>query len=386
MKINVITTLLLLAMCFFTSHGKTISGGPDAGIDYVYTHSWATKTSLPSARSDFTATTVQDKIVLTGGCVSKQTYQDWGGYGCTAIDATTLIYDPIKDTFTAAPDMPRNRYRHSAVAIDEKLYVMGGTNLDYPEPTLKPVDVFDMKENKWSTLSNVPLNGAMTDGSAFTIKKKIYFVGGYETTQYNATNQMWMLDTEKLSDGWKSVKSLNTNRGDHCSVVIDEIAYVFGGFNHHDQWAKPLDSLEAYDSEIDQWSSLASLPTARGDKAGAALHGRFQVIGGETKDSKGVSVPLSDVEVYNPILKKWTEEGSIPSERFRFSAAPHGDSVYIFGGQGYLVGTYGDAASYYPTLKTVEAFQESKIVSAASALSYRFVMILAVILCWFNLI
>ena len=67
MKINVITTLLLLAMCFFTSHGKTISGGPDAGIDYVYTHSWATKTSLPSARSDFTATTVQDKIVLTGG-------------------------------------------------------------------------------------------------------------------------------------------------------------------------------------------------------------------------------------------------------------------------------------------------------------------------------
>ena len=69
-----------------------------------------------------------------------------------------------------------------------------------------------------------------------------------------------MLDTEKLSDGWKSVKSLNTNRGDHCSVVIDEIAYVFGGFNHHDQWAKPLDSLEAYDSEIDQWSSLASLP------------------------------------------------------------------------------------------------------------------------------
>ena len=131
---------------------------------------------------------------------------------------------------------------------------------------------------------------------------------------------------------------------------------------------------------------MASLPTARGDKAGAALHGRFQVIGGETKDSKGVSVPLSDVEVYNPILKKWTEEGSIPSERFRFSAAPHGDSVYIFGGQGYLVGTYGDAASYYPTLKTVEAFQESKIVSAASALSYRFVMILAVILCWFNLI
>lgn len=373
MKTNVIiATTCLLSILFVPARSKGISGGSDAGIDYVYTHSWITKSSLPSPRSDFTATTVNDKIILTGGCIGRQTYQSWGGYGCNAVDKKTIIYHPKTDSFTTAPDMPRARYRHSAVAVGEKVYVMGGTNLDYPEPTLKPLDVFDTSKNKWITLTNVPLNGSKVDGSAFAIAKKIYFVGGYETSQYNATNKAWVLDTEKLSDGWKPATSLKTNRGDHCSVTIDGSAYVFGGFNHHDQWSKPLNSLEKYDSKTNKWISLSNVPTARGDKAGAVLNGRFQVIGGETKDSKGVSVPLSDVEVYNPILKKWTQEGDIPSKRFRFAASPHGDSVYIFGGQGYIVGVYGDAGSYYPTLDTVEAFHETKSVSAGATSTYQY--------------
>ena len=40
----------------------------------------------------------------------------------------------------------------------------------------------------------------------------------------------------------------------------------------------------------------------------------------------------------HPSEDTWYPGGSIPSQRFRFVAAAHGDSIYIFGGQGALMG------------------------------------------------
>jgi hypothetical protein len=119
--------------------------------------------------------------------------------------------------------------------------------------------------------------------------------------------------------------------------------------------------LESYSPVDDKWTTLKSMPTARGDKAGAVLHNRFHVIGGETKNKDGHSVPIRDVEVYDPVEKTWQDEGSIPSERFRFMAAGFGDVIYIFGGQQFLVGEYGKSGSYYPVSDQVEAFIEKKL-------------------------
>ena len=99
----------------------------------------------------------------------------------------------------------------------------------------------------------------------------------------------------------------------------------------------------------------------RGDKAGAVLHNRFHVIGGETKDSQGNAVPVKDVEVYDPVTNTWQDEGDIPSERFRFMAASHKNKIFIFGGQKFLVGKAKQVGSYYPLSDAVEAFVEQEM-------------------------
>ena len=114
--------------------------------------------------------------------------------------------------------------------------------------------------------------------------------------------------------------------------------YVFGGFTHENYFAMPVGHLESYDAELDKWTSLPSMKTVRGDKAGAVLHDRFHVIGGETKDTQGNSVPIKDVEVFDPSDGSWQAEGDIPTERFRFMAASVDDTIYIFGGQGIPLG------------------------------------------------
>merc|ERR1712107_376028 len=83
----------------------------------------------------------------------------------------------------------------------------------------------------------------------------------------------------------------------------------------------------------------------------------------------GHSVPLTDVEAYDPDGNSWYQGGAIPSHRFRFVAAAHGNSIFIFGGQGYLVGTYAAAGSKYPVLGTVEEYWETVVVAEVNAAS-----------------
>jgi hypothetical protein len=329
---------------------------------YKFTYSWKTESTLLVPRSDASATPTQTSIIIAGGCIGKQSYQDWGGYGCDTITDKVSVFNPLDGKCTATASMPRARYRHTAVNVANKIYLLGGTNLDYPEPVLAEIDVFDIKISKWSTLpTNLNLPFATTDPASFVIDSKIYFTGGYETTNYTAFSKTWCLDVNNIDAGWKSVAAAPTERGDAVGVTINGAGYVFGGFTHYNEFSEPVGTLESYSPVDNKWTTLKAMPTARGDKAGAVLHDRFHVIGGETKDKKGNSVPISDVEVYDPVEKTWQDEGKIPSERFRFMAAALDNVIYIFGGQKFLIGTPGASDSYYPVSDQIEAFVEKRI-------------------------
>ena len=375
-------TCVLAAAVTFANADKHVAASTKSS-NYSFTYSWATNAKMLRPRSDMSATPLNTgRILIAGGCDGKQIKTDWG-YGCNRITNTASLFNTFSNTFEATATMPRARYRHTSVHVDGKAYMLGGTNLDYPEPVLAEIDVFDSKTSTWSTLpatSNLPF--ATTDPASFVIDKKIYYTGGYETTNYTAFANTWVLDTRALSKGWKAVADAPSPRGDAVGVTINDQGYVFGGFTHYNGFSRPVGTLESYDPTTNAWTSLKSMPTARGDKAGAALHGRFHVIGGETKDVTGHSVPISDVEVYDPIEKTWQDEGVIPSKRFRFSAAAVENVIYIFGGQKFLVGKANDKDSYYPVADTVEAFTEQRVgitkVDAGAAASLQTVHNMAV--------
>ena len=355
--------VLLVLVCGIVA--ATAATASTVSKNYKYTYSWQTHSRMLTPRSDGTATSTGDNIIIAGGCVGKQVKTDWG-YGCNEITDTVSSFNPTTTKFTALANMPRKRYRHTSVFVKDNIYVLGGTNLDYPEPVLAEIDVFDVKLKTWSTLNpNLNLPFATTDPASFVIGSTIYYTGGYETNHYTSFNKTWALDTQNLADGWKAVAAAPSERGDCVAVTIKDVGYVFGGFTHYDEFSQPVGSLESYSAVDNKWTTLNSMPTARGDKAGAVLNGRFHVIGGETKikagENKGHSVPIKDVEVYDPVEQTWQAEGQIPSERFRFMAAAYDGTIYIFGGQLFLIGDYGKDGSYYPVSDQVEAFVEKKI-------------------------
>lgn len=334
--------------------------------DLTFTHSWVTKASMPAARSDMTVTTVGDKIYLIGGCISDQQWTispDYSYYGCgsglaSAVTGSVAVFLPLSNGYeTNVSDAPRARYRHAAAAVGGSIYLFGGT--DGVGNIVPEVDVLDVASGSWTTLATSMPNPT-TDLTAFQHGDLIYVAAGY-TAEWEAVTRVQVFDPELSgSAAWSEGPSLKQGRGDVAATMVGDSAYVVGGF-HHSNWDFPLDEVERLDLGINgaEWSVRQEMDIARGDKAVAALNGLVHVIGGETKNDDGHSVALKDVEVYDPESNQWFVGGSIPSDRFRFSAAAHGSSIFVFGGQGYLVGDFGTAGSHYPVLATVEEYVES---------------------------
>jgi len=335
--------------------------------DKEFSHVWRAKRAMPAARSDLTATTVGDAIYLVGGCNNDQEWSAGAGmYLCTGITKDTLKYLPLTDSYESLPEAPRSRYRHAAAAVGSRVFVFGGSRID--DGVVEEVDVLDTQAGQWSTLAGL-MPFATSDLSAFAHGGKIYTLGGYGRPDYNASAKMMIFDP--ATEGWSEGPSLVQGRGDAAAALAGGRAYALGGF-HHGDWSFPMDHLETFDPAFpgDGWRVRRNMSVARGDKAVAVLHDLLHVVGGESKNVAGHSLPLMDVEVYEAATDRWYGGGSIPSHRFRFVAAAHGNSLFIFGGQGALSGSHGAAGSRYPVVDAVDEYEETKttLVSAARAI------------------
>lgn len=116
-----------------------------------------------------------------------------------------------------------------------------------------------------------------------------------------------------------------------------------GGFTHENDFCNPLDSVERYSLLGDTWLDIASLPTARADKAMVTYRGHTISMGGERQvenkcelesPSPGeLTVAVDDVEVLNDDDTTWEQLEPLPEHRFRFAAVVFEDTIYTFGGQ-----------------------------------------------------
>ena len=151
---------------------------------------------MPAPRSDMTATLVNDLIYIIGGCNHPNGTQlaesvmstdttpihitTTSTYQCHSITASTISYSPQRDTFNTASSLsltpaPRARYRHAAVSVGGRIWLLGG--LDVNGAIIHEVDVYDVALNSWSTPGR--LDVVTSDLAAFVWDGYIFFAGGY---------------------------------------------------------------------------------------------------------------------------------------------------------------------------------------------------------------
>ncbi|CAG8495631.1 20583_t:CDS:2 [Rhizophagus irregularis] len=273
-----------------------------------------------------------------------------------------LIQIFVRVNCQMTPFKPSVYNRHTATLIDNKLYILGGYDLNIKrinEFFYLDVSVpFNTQELSWQDLSNI--NMVPPHSSAASVKggpnnDTLFLYGGASTDQTMAL--VYTFDSQRIVWSVPKIAGVNTIRKRSLTGIInnDGRMYLWSGETNTDY----VNEMLILDTINLNWSkgSIINAPTPRMNYGAVLLpNNKIIYIGGDndvatTFDTntlniaKGTTLTLSEIYIYDLINDNWDTKvtsGKIPSNRADFSAilGLDGKRIIIFGGiftnTGYL--------------------------------------------------
>jgi N-acetylneuraminic acid mutarotase len=310
--------------------------------------SWTTMKPIPQGANEVTGAVVDRRLYVYGG-ERMQTQHVYGGMNLKGQPLGMFwSYDPRADAWTRLKSNPVPVHHAAAVGIGKKFYVFGGFRLPdtgrigwYPE---NKAWVYDTETQSWSALPPMPTpRGAL---AAVAVGNKIYVVGGARIPvgrelpdgltlggPVELLGTMEVFDTEKNS--WTTLKSMTLPRNHHDVAHLDGKLYVIGGAVGScfpGGWSSKVWMNEVYDIATDTWSTRAPMATARSGVGVAALDGKVYVIGGEGWVDEKISGVSRANEAYDPKRNSWVDAAQMPTPRYGFAKGVIDGKFYAVSG------------------------------------------------------
>jgi N-acetylneuraminic acid mutarotase len=260
-----------------------LAWGRNATTQDVYnpaTDTWRTRaTPLPAQLDHIQAVAIGGKIYYIGGLVK---------YPAPEV-GSVWIYDPKTDSFSSGAPMPAGRERGAGgVAIhDGKIYYVGGLHAGVAVPWL---DEYDPMTDTWTELPDMPR--PREHSHAAVVGDRLYAIGGRDGTAIGA-NDAYDFTTGSWVSG---LKPLPTLRWGFATAVLGARVLVIGGENV--DTGSTFHTVEAYNTVTDRWRSLPPMPTARHGIQAVVDKGKVYVADGGTVPTRGA--PTNVQEVYVP--------------------------------------------------------------------------------------
>ena len=272
-------------------------------------------TGLNTSRYRHSSTVLNGKIYVLGGL------DDVGP--APILDSVEVSTPTVDGWTTLATPMPVAKFDHSSVGFNDKIIVTGGQGY-------KSVEVFDATAGTWSTTAIPALPEERSSHSSVVVDGKIYVIGGFTGLSSTVSPSVLVFDTANPGAGWVASASLNTPRYGHSSVVFNGKIYVIGGYDG----ITYFNSVEVFDPANPGagWVPGPSLNFARYSHSSVVLNGYIYTTGGTTLTK------LSSVEVYDPNLGIWVQNGEIPYSGISSHTAE------ALNGKYYLIGGYVDSS------------------------------------------
>jgi N-acetylneuraminic acid mutarotase len=226
------------------------------------TNSWTEAQSLQFSRALHTAVLLDDgRVLVIGG------WSTWKDCGSFPPDGEALLYDPQIDSWTATGPMvtPRN-FGASVRLPDGRVLVAGGLTYENPVPkTWASTEIYDPALNTWTAVADLA-QARYTHALVLLPDGQVLAVGGARDADYLWSGDSFVREIERydpVANAWRTVGELPEPRAQATANLLpDGRVWLTGGRNNttyfSDTWllgprtpAPPAPLLVRYDFEGD---------------------------------------------------------------------------------------------------------------------------------------
>ncbi|XP_008117477.1 kelch-like protein 32 isoform X3 [Anolis carolinensis] len=148
---------------------------------------WTFAQSFDRSLSCHAGYVVDGLLWISGGVTNTAQYQN-----------RLMVYDPTQNKWLSRSPMLQRRVYHSMAAVQRKLYVLGGNDLDYNNDRIlvRHIDSYNIDADQWTRCSFSMLTGQNESGVAVH-NGRIYLVGGYSIWTNEPSACIQVLDVSK---------------------------------------------------------------------------------------------------------------------------------------------------------------------------------------------
>ncbi len=323
------------------------------GTTQIYdpsTKSWSSGALMPTARYLATAVAVNGKIYVMGG----RTIDSMGSGGPVKVNE---IYDPSTDTWSTGASMPAAIRGHAACAYNGKIYVFGGNTGSYQ----KTVRIYDPSADSWSTGQDMPNKRAYGVAVYVSSVARIYYIGGDNGGSTSSKYYGTAITYDPSSDTWDSGSVSMIDKVSFPGAVFDPTTgkiYIFSGTNwdtankRDDGVSSVVQVLDTASNTFTQLPNLPPSPISRADSSAGYVDGNIYLIGG------GVGFRM--VDMYDTTTGTWYQ----PNPPLAYDSASQtsnylemanvvgmNNTLYVLNGYN-ASGTFAGVYSYDPASNT----------------------------------
>jgi len=271
---------------------------------------------------------------------------------------------------------PAGRLCHTAVVLDNKMYIYGGhitqPSSEYFHTVKQDLYEYNLMTREWRELPVGEGAPRRTEHTAVVYNNSMVVFGGYSGNSYENSVMVFDFDTMQ----WRQLVTKGESpsaRSAHTAVIVGSSMYIFGGWNGN----HCMNDLHELNLETNTWILISADTSSAARASGSANHahsihaasslhpvgeypsarcshgavaiqhyadgatpastvmyvfGGYAIEGANESANKGY---LDDLYEFHFDTNTWVRSkarGSIPSPRSRFRMIPYLDSIYLFAG------------------------------------------------------
>jgi hypothetical protein len=327
-------SLVAILIALVCTSSLAIAVSPSYGN--VTDNSWKELAPMHQARLSLGVIAVDGKIYAIGGTAASS---------YSSVLNTNEQYDPATNTWVYKASMPTARASFAVAAYEKKIYCFGGIigmrSADdlikgfYTTNDSNVVEEYDITSDTWAVKTHMPKGGGGYM-SAQEINGKIYVIDSPYVHVYDPIN-----------DTWAERDNLPLQR---YSVVIDGKIIAT---NSQDVWNASSPYFGDTVQQVMVYDPKSNNITHGSDNINAIVAGSVGATSGIYAPKRvyimGVKVNTSpdipESQAYDPITDSWTVAKTMPTTRVEFGVAVINDTLYAVGGL-LLSYTYDSTGKY----------------------------------------